>query len=167
MVARYQGEGVFEALGRSKRDADHEYVIGEIYRLERIEERSEASHRSYFAAIREAWANLPEHLAERFPTPEHLRKYALIRCGYATQRQHVCASKAEAQRFAAFVRPIDEYSIVTTQGNIVTVWTASSQSYRAMKKQRFLESQRAVRDYCASLIGVNADNLQENAGKAA
>lgn len=166
IIARWDGEA-FIPLGRSKREADSHFIIDAIYRLENIEERSEASHRSYFATIREAWANLPEEQSDQFPTPGHLRKYALIRTGFATMRQHVCSSKAEARRFAAFVRPIDEFSIVRVNGNIVTIWTAESQSYRAMRKSRFEESQRAVRDYCASLIGVSANELSANAGRAA
>jgi hypothetical protein len=166
LVTRYAGDGVFEALGRSKRDADAEYVVGAIYKLQTVEERSEASHRFYFAAINEAWANMPEPHAWQYPNAESLRKQALIRTGYATQRQYVANSRKEAERVAAFVKH-DIYELVQIDGNIVTVWSAESQSYRAMGKKRFRESMDAVLGYVAGLIGVTADELCGNAGKAA
>ena len=166
IVARWTGEAL-EPLGRSKREADAEYVIGEVYRFTRYEERSEASHRHYFAALHEAWANLPADLSERFPTSERLRKFALIKTGYATQRQIVASSRAEALRLAAFVAPMDEYALVETRGAVVTVWEAESQSMRAMGKKRFQESKDAVLGYCASLIGVEPETLRSEAGKAA
>jgi hypothetical protein len=166
LVCRYAGSGAFEAIGRSKKDADAEYVIGQAYRLNVIEERSEQQHRMYFAALRECWANLPDPHAFQYPNPESLRKQALIRTGYATQRQYVANSRKEAERVAAFVKH-DIYELVQIDGNIVTVWTAESQSYRAMGKKRFLESMDAVLGYVAGLIGVDPETLGREAGKAA
>lgn len=165
IVARWTGEA-FEPLGRSKREADAEYVVGQVYRLQTVEERSEASHRYYFAAIAECWANMPEPHAWQYPNTESLRKQALIRTGFATQRQYVASSRKEAERFAAFMRH-DIYEIVQITGNIVTIWTAESQSYRSMGKDRFKASIDAVLGYCASLIGVEPATLQREAGRAA
>lgn len=166
IVTRWTGEA-FEPIGRSKREADAEYVVGQVYRLTQYEERSEASHRHFFASLHEAWANLPADLAERFPTSERLRKFALIKSGFATQRQLVASSRAEALRLAAFVAPMDEYALVETRGAVVTVWEAESQSMRAMGKKRFAESKDAVLSYCASLIGVDPATLRRETGKAA
>ena len=85
--------------------AAKQYTEGEIYPLEVREDRSANTHRHFFAAVNEAWSNLPEPLAERFPTAEHLRKYALVKAGYFDARTIVAASKAEAQRIAAFRPP--------------------------------------------------------------
>ena len=144
-----------------------EFVVGQLYRLDEIHDRSANSHRHFFAELHEAWKNLPEREAERFQTSEHLRKYALIRCGYADHRQIVCASKAEAQRVAAFIKPMDEYAVVTVSEAVVTVYTAQSQSMKAMGRKAFQESKTAVLDYVAALIGVSRDELKQNAGKAA
>lgn len=165
IVARYEGDGLFQALGRSKKEADAEYVVGEVYRFTRYEERSEASHRHFFAAVAEAWANLPEHDAWQFPNPESLRHRALIRTGYFTQRQYVAKSRAEAERVAVFFCKPDEIATIT--GNIVTFLEAESQSYASMGKKRFQESKAAVLSYCASLIGVEPETLSREAGKAA
>ncbi len=96
-----------------------------------------------------------------FPTAEHLRKFALIRCGYSDQRQIVCASKAEAQRVAGFVRPMDEYAVVTTSEAVVSVFTAQSQSRKAMGHRPFQESKNKVLDYIAGLLGVNRAEVPE------
>jgi len=159
MRARYAGDGEFHLLGRSKQEADARFVAGEIYALEELQQRSSASHAHYFAALTECWRNLPENEADRFPKPENLRKWALIRTGFATQRQIVASSRAEALRLAAFIAPMDEYAIVETRGSVVTVFEAESQSMRSMGKKRFEESKDAVLGYCANLIGVTAEQL--------
>ena len=147
--------------------ADRYYVVGQKYRLVPHEDRSMRSHRYYFASINEAWKNLPEDLAERFPTSEHLRKFALIKAGFRDERSIVAASKAEAQRVAAFVRPIDEYAVVAVREAVVTIYTAKSQSTRAMGKKVFRESADRVLDIVSAMIGTSTDTLRQNAEKAA
>jgi hypothetical protein len=166
IVCRWDGEA-FRPLGRSAREADQHRVVGEIYRFVDHEERSEASHAHYFAMIAEGWANLPEDQATRFQNPEALRKFALIKSGYATQRQYVAGSKKEALRVATFAPSSEEYEIATVEGNIVTVWRAESQSYRAMGKKRFYESKDAVLAVISNMIRVTPEQLQQETGRAA
>lgn len=151
---------------QSPKLAAKDFKAGESYRLAEEHERSQASHRAYFAAVNQAHANLPDDLLEDLPTPEHLRKVALIKCGFADERSIVCASKAEAIRIAAFVRPMDSYAIVATQGTVVKVWTAHSQNMRAMDRAVFQDSKQKVLDYCARLIGVKPSELARQ-GEAA
>jgi hypothetical protein len=103
------------------------------------------------------WLNLPERVAPQFPDAEILRKHALIRSGYADKRSIVCRSAAEAQRVAAFIAPMDGYAIVTVDATTVTVWTAQSQSMRAMGKKAFQASKEAVLGYVSDLIGLPAE----------
>jgi hypothetical protein len=147
--------------------ADRQYVVHETYRLVPYEDRSQASHNQYFAAVNEAWQNLPAEVAERFATAEHLRKLCLIKAGYRDERSIVAASKAEAQRLVAFIRPLDDYAVVLASEAVVTVYTAKSQSMKAMGKRVFQESKQAVLDICADLIGVAPAQLSSNAGRAA
>ena len=130
-----------------------QFVCGEVYRMDIREERSEASHRHYFASIREAWLNLPEHMAEQVATPEHLRKFALIKAGYRDERVIAAESPEEAQRLKALVRSYDDFAIISVDGNTVTVLTAKSQSMRAMGKKEFSESKKKVLDIISNLIG--------------
>lgn len=158
IACRFDGSN-FIPLGHSAKRCRTEFQAHKLYFLAPIEDRSPESHRHYFAAINEAWANLPEDLAQEYPTPEHLRKKALIRAGYADEQSIVCSSTAEALRFAAFLRPIDDYSVVTVSRNVVTRYAAKSQSQRAMGKAAFQESKEKVLEIVAGMIGVERDQL--------
>lgn len=149
------------------RSAARLYEVGQSYRLGVIEERSTNTHNHYFASLTEAWKNLPEHYAERFPSVEHLRKWCLVKAGYADERSIACASPEEAAKVGAFVRPLDDFAVITVRDNVVKVYTAKSQSTRSMDKKEFGESKIAVLDICAQMVGVTPEQLQKEAGKAA
>jgi hypothetical protein len=165
MACRWDGE-VFAPLPRLAKIADEHFVIGEVYHLVEQQERSPKSHRHYFVMVKEAWENLPE-AEERWPTPEHLRKWALIKAGYCDRQEVVCASKAEAVRWWPILAAADTYSVVIPKGPVVTVYRAKSQSMKAMGKQQFQESKDAVLRIVADLIDVTPARLAQNAGMAA
>jgi hypothetical protein len=144
---------------------DRQFVVGETYTLVPHEERSRRSHNHFFASIAEIWNNLPERIAPRFPTPEHLRKYALIRCGYADKREVVLATEEEALRVAAFICPIDSYALVTVNGPVVTIYTAQSQAERAMNRKLFSDAKRDVLEFLDQLVGVDSDARAEVAAR--
>ena len=160
ILCRWTRDGMQPAGPYWLREADRQWVIGERYAVCADAGRSRKSHDHFFASVSEAWRNLPDDLAARFPTPEHLRKAALIATGYRDERSIVASSRAEALRIAAFVRPLDEYAVVSTAGATVLVLTARSQSMRAMGQTEFQASKDAVLDYIAALIGVPAHQLQ-------
>lgn len=162
LAYRWTGDS-FEVLPRHQKAADAEFVIGQVYCLEQVHERSAKSHAQFFAAINTGWLNLPEAMAESFPSSEHLRKHCLIKSGFFDKRSIQCSSKAEALRLAAFIRPLDEYAIVTVTGSLVTVYTAQSQSYRAMGKEAFQKSKQSVLDQIDSMLGVAPGQTQKNA----
>lgn len=159
ILMRWTGEAMEPVSGFWASRADKAYVVGEVYRLVEHHDRSMNSHRHFFAALNEAWKNLPDELLDEYPTAEVLRKKALIRKGYADERSIVCASKAEAQRMAAFMRPMDDYAIVTFRDAVVRVYVAKSQSVKAMPKGEFQRSKDDVLDFVAALIGVSTDEL--------
>lgn len=154
-------------MPRRPQQAVKAYEVGETYVLVPHEDRSGVSHRHYFASVNECWQNLPEDLAEQFPTAEHLRKWALCKAGYADERSIVCTSKAEAQRVAAFVRPMDGYAIVICHGATIKVYTAQSQSTKAMGAKVFQDSKQKVLDILDDLIGVKRGTVEREAGRAA
>jgi hypothetical protein len=149
LLAREFAEGWFQAVKRQN--------VG----------RTERNHNHYFACIGEAFNNLPEHYAQEFPTEEHLRKWCLIRCGYHDSRSIVAASKAEAVRLAAFVKPMDDFAVVVVDGATVTAYTAKSQSLKAMGNTEFKASKQDVLDMLAVMLDVTPLKIQENAGKSA
>lgn len=144
-----------------RRRADQTFVVGQRYSLVQYEDRSAASHKHEFAWLHEAWQSLPEHLTDKFPTSEHLRKFALIRAGYSDSHTITCKSKAEALRVAAFIRPIDEYAVVVTQEATVTRFTAKSQSRRAMGAKEFQQSKEKIMEVVARMIGVEPSELPQ------
>lgn len=155
----WDGESMV-ALRRFAKLCDQQFVIGEDYTMVVAEPRSRASHNHYFACIELAWLNLPEDLAEQFPTSEHLRKYALIKAGFADERSIVCGSKAEAQRVAAFIKPMDHFAIVVVSEATIKVYTAQSQSNKAMGSKVFQGSKDAVLDVISKMVGTEASMLR-------
>lgn len=165
LVYTWNGEAM-TVLPRFAKEADKRFVVGERYVLEEIQERSAATHRHYFAALNEGFLNLPETIAAQWPTVEHLRKFCLIKAGFHNHRSIVARSRAEATRLAAFVRPMDEFAIVTVNECVVNVYTAQSQSHRAMGKQQFAASKIAVLAILDDLLSVHKGET-EKAGEAA
>lgn len=162
----WDGEAM-RVLPGFQRQADQQFTIGERYRLAPVEERSGASHRHFFAAVNEAWANLPERLAAHYPTAEHLRARALIEAGYCTIADYVCASRAEAVRWAANLRAeASEYALVVISETVVRVFKPKSQSVKAMGKEEFQASKDAVFAALAKMIGVTTAELQNHAEAA-
>lgn len=152
-------------MKRFAKVCDQEFVVHEYYRMEVIEERSWRSHKHFFARFHEAWANLPEDCAMEpwAQSKEHLRAYSLIKTGWTDSQTFACGTKAEAQRWAANMRPLDAYSIVVATGSTVVRYTAKSQSIAAMGAKDFQKSKVDVLDFVAALIGVDRGALEGNA----
>lgn len=169
LMFRWTGEELVPVNRRWQSLADRYLVVGEEYYLAEHNDRSMNTHRHYFASVAEAWRNLPEHFAGLpfTESAEHLRAYALIRTGYCDAHTVVCSSKAEASRMAAFIRPIDGFSIVDVKEATVTRYVAKSQSMKAMDKQEFQQSKVAVLDFLDDLIGVERGTTHRNALSAA
>jgi len=172
----WTGENFWPLGDKMRKLCDEHYVVGGKYRLVEHLDRSPKSHNHYFAALSTAWSNLPEFIAERFPTPEHLRKYALIKCGFYDSRSIVATNKTAARELARFIQPMDEFSIVTTQEAVVsdettgkekiectvTIYTAKSQSTKAMSRADFAKAKQAVLDFVADIIGASQNQLTQN-----
>ena len=142
--------------------ADKEFVIGQRYWLEQASDRSWISHRHEFAFVAEAWNNLPEALASEFPSPEHLRKAALIATGWHREMIIEAGNAAAALRVAAYAKGRDEFAHVVTRGPTVTVrWARSQrmQGHDRMDKAEFEQSKQDILGWIANLIGVEPERL--------
>lgn len=162
----WDGE-IMRPLQRFARRCDQQFVIGEIYPLAVEHEASARSRGHYFASLTEAWRNLPEDIAEDYPSVEHLRKKLLVRAGYADEEVIVLESVNDAVALARAIRKRDEYAVIAVKGQTVRIWTAKSQSKRAMGAKVFQASKEAVLREAEKLISVTAAELQANAGQAA
>ncbi len=158
-------DGVMAPMRRFSNVCGDAFVENEYYRMGVIKERSRKSHNHYFACVHSAWLNLPEKYAMEpwAQTEDHLRYYALIKTGWFDSLTHACGTQAEAQRWAARLRPLHEYSIVVARGSIVAVYTAKSQSIPAMGAKDFQTSKVAVLDFVEDLIGVDRGQLEGSA----
>jgi len=164
----WDGESFTPAGQYWARKADEQFVVGEHYLMAPTGGRSTVSHNHYFAAIADAHGNLPDYLLEIYPTPEHLRKKALIRKGYRDEREHVCASAAEARRLVATIRPLDDYAIIEARENVVRIWTAKSQSKPAMPSNgEFQRSKSDVLEFIDGLLGTERGTVEKHAARAA
>lgn len=146
-------------IARFRGTADRQFVIGDVYRLALEEERSPNTHRHFFAILNEAWRNLPEDLAPRFPSVDSLRYWSLIKCGFCDEQSIVCDTAQDARKVAAFLSRLEGYAVVVVKGTVVSRYTAQSQSMRAMDKAKFQESKQAVLELVAAMIGLTAAEL--------
>jgi hypothetical protein len=153
-----------EAMVPMRREAAaRAYEAGRRYWLEEVSERSWISHQQQFAWINEAWSNLPERLTDTFPTPEHLRKAALIATGWHRETIIDAGNRPGALRVAAFVEGEDEFADVVTRGPTVIVRKARSQrmhGHDRMDKAEFQKSKDDILGWIANLIGVEAERLR-------
>lgn len=166
--AIWEWEGdVMRPLPHFRKRCDDKLVVGQHYRLDTRDAPSLASRGHYFAAIEEAWAQLPEKLASEFPSAEALRKKALIHCGYRDEIESVWPTSEAARQYMALIEPRDQFAIVVVDGCVVTEMTAQSQSEANMGRARFQESKTRTLDWISALIGVDVATLKANTARAA
>lgn len=122
--------------------------------------RSQESHGHYFAVLGNLWDNLPEEKPWPWLDSEHMRKFALIKCGYCEMRQFALKSEAEARSIAFFISAMDNYALIVPNGKIITIYTAASQSKAAMGFEEFQTSKTKVLDYLCGLIGVSREEAE-------
>ena len=162
-------DGAMVPMRRFSNICGDAFVANEFYTMDVIEERSWRSHKHYFAALHEGWANLPERYSMEpwAQSDTHLRRYALIKTGWSDSQTFTCGSQAEAHRWAANMRPLDDYSIVVALGPTVVRYTAKSQSIPAMGARDFQKSKVDVLDFVSDLIDTTRGELEAAAEQSA
>lgn len=160
LALKHVSPGVFHALYPSKCEG---IEIGKVMAWQPVEHRSGKSHRHYFAAVHEAWVNLPERLVDEFPNSEFLRKWALIKAGYRKSSKVICPTNADAARHCAFISEMDGFAVCEVDGRAATVHVADSQSIPAMGRERFQQSKEDVFRVISELIGTEITEQMERA----
>lgn len=125
--------------------------------------RSMKSHRHMFPWLQDAWLSLPEEHKDApwAASPDHLRKWALIKTGFHDIRIISVSDPSDAARVAAFARALDPYAVVVIHGGTVLFYTALSQSMKAMGKDRFQASKTAVLNHVAGVLGIHPEELAQ------
>lgn len=144
--------------------ADRYFVVGENYRLVIEEERSAQTHKHEFAFLADAYKNLPESVADQFPSVEHFRKRLLIDAKFYNETLIDVGTNAGAIRVAAAWRAADDFAHVVVRGGFVCIRAAKSQSRRAMKKAEFQASKQAILELASAMIGVTPETLMRQSG---
>ena len=160
MSFTWNGEAMIPMRAKA---ADQEFVIGQRYWLEQVSDRSWISHRHEFAWIKQAWDNLPESFADMFPSPEHLRKAALIATNWHRETIIDAGSRAAAARVAAYARGEDEFARVVVRGSTVVIQKARSQRMHGldrMDKTEFQKSKDDILGWIAELLNVEPERLR-------
>jgi hypothetical protein len=163
LALRYLGDGKFIASSRAMAFRCETLAMNEPSIWKKVEPRSMKSHEHFFAIVDDAWANLPEVLSQEFPSPEHLRKWALIKAGYCTTVKVACATNQDAIKLVNQAAAMDTFAVCELVGNVVTIARAESQSVRAMCGERFQKSKEKVLDVLSQMLGADASK----AGRAA
>lgn len=156
----WTSDGRMAPMPRFRKMCDAQFVVGEEYPLAILEARSRRSHNHFFASVHEAWRNLPEGIAEDFPSSEHLRKWALCKTGWSTMKTFPCETLDHARRLAVFARSADEFAVIELRGSVVRIHQAKSQSAAAMGKEAFQASKTDVLSKIAELIDVTPTQLR-------
>jgi hypothetical protein len=144
-----------------------QYAAGEEYALVLLEARSRASHNFFFASIQNGFDNLPENIAARFPSAEHLRAYLLIECGWCDEVEFELASESEAKKLAARTRTESPYARIHRHNRTLIVRYPKSQSAKSMGKSEFEASKKDTLELLEGMIGVPLGSLSKEAGRAA
>ena len=145
---------------RFKALCERQFSPGGEYILAVPEYATTASRNHYFAVLHDAWMNLPDEEAKRFPTSEYFRKWLLVKAGFAQESSIVCDSARDAKSLAVTARSLDPYAVIVVSGKVVKIYTAKSQTAAAMGKEEFQKSKTDVLDKIAELIEVTPKQLR-------
>lgn len=165
MLATWDGTG-FVPLPRHTKRCDETFVVGQRYIVEAELPRNMAMHRAYFAQIKDLWSSLREDVAEQYPSPEALRKFALIRTGYCHETMRVFQTHRDAVMAASFVAALDDFAVVEVSENVLRCWRAKSQSVKDMGSDEFKRSKEDVLRFVAGIVGVPLSALADERSAA-
>lgn len=142
--------------------SERQYEVDEDYALGPVENVSTKSRGHMFAAIKEAWDSLPYDLVERFPSPEHLRKWSLIQAGHCVRAEYALDTAKDAKKMAIGLRKVDAYAQIVVRGTVVAHSTAKSISPAAIKADQFKTVKDAALNHIAELIGTTKAELEKH-----
>lgn len=116
---------------------------------------NDPTRRRYFAIISECFDSLPDDLAERFKSKEHLRKWCLVKAGWC-EMQTIAVGKTVRQ-VAEMMRKLDPHAVIAVNGEVITVFTAKSQSRKNQPKPQFMETAEKVYDILSKMLGTDVE----------
>lgn len=159
---------------RYRRTATQQFHDGEEYPLTIVQARSRAAHNRYFAALHEAFVNVREDIAARWPTEEHFRAWLLIETKWCVEKEIDCVNERHAMLLAKHCRSESPFARIkitesptTGKKTLVFIWVPMSQDHSSMDKETFKKSSDDVLDLAAHFSRTNRTELLKNAGRSA
>lgn len=144
-------DGTMKPIPSQLAVAQKRFKVGESYRFrpDRIKGRG-----GFFKKVKELWEQLPEQYGARWKTPDALRHAVMIELGYCDHQDFVLDDQKAALRLASYMRQNDPYCVVKVRDNVVTRWSAWSQSPDHMTEQQFYDINIPILDYIRAMIGL-------------
>lgn len=151
IVFVWTAEGVMVPLPRFRKLCDEQFAVHEEYALVEHHGRNMRQHRAYFASLNDCFDNLAEEFDGIYPSAEHLREWALCQTEFCTVTHEAYETRADAIRAAQALRKLAPYAVLSVVGSTLVTKHAMSQSVRAMGKETFEASCKAVLDVVAGM----------------
>lgn len=150
----WTAEGAMVPLPRFRKMCDEQFAVHEEYPLVVHRNRNMNQHRAYFASLNDCFENLAEQYTGVFPSAEHLREWALCQTEFCTVTHEAYETKADALRAAKAIRKLAPYAVLSVADSTLVTKHAMSQSVRAMGKETFEASCKAVLDVVAGMANL-------------
>lgn len=148
-------------LPRFRKLCDELYAVHEEYPLVVLRARNMNQHRAYFAALHDAFDNLDERYDGVFPSEDHLREWALCQTEFCTVTHEVYETRKDAIQAAKALRKLAPYAVISVVDSTLVTKHALSQSVRAMGKEDFEASCKAVLDVVAGMARMTSAQLRK------
>lgn len=167
ILYKWDGDVMRPFGARHAKEADTQFTIGCAYRLETVPQHSQASRAHQFAVLNELWNQLPERLADEYPSPTHFRRALLIDAGLYNETVVDLGSNAKALQVAAIMRADNEFAKVVVRKGVVVRRVAKSQKEAAMNPREFQQAKTKILELAQALIDVSPATLEREAGRSA
>lgn len=163
----YLGAGRLTAASRlDEQILDEHLTAGDLVCLTEDNSRSMKQHRWLFALVRKAFDTLPMDQVLRFPSEEHLRKYALIKAGWCDINTQ-SFSTPEMAKLAAKAFKIGanittdgrNFTMTVVRDDTVMYVTPRSISLRACKGAEWESACQGVVNYLCELLHCDVTQL--------
>lgn len=151
IVFVWTAEGTMVPLPRFRKLCDEQFAVHEEYPLVVMRARNMNQHRAYFAALNDIFENLAEQYEGVFPSMEHLREWALCQTEFCTVTHEAYETRKDALQAAKALRRLAPYAVMSVVETTLVTKHAMSQSVRAMGKEDFEASCKAVLDIVAGM----------------
>lgn len=135
--------------------------------------RSVPQHRRYFKMVSAFHQHWPEWHPNQFARPEHLRKWAQMKCGHFEERGRIGRNQfgADAERFIMGARwlvdLVGAYVIPVVKGDDIIIYVPKSISFNKLPHNEAVRLMGDVEAFLEDQSGLKADDVLRETEQAA